>query len=199
MLQFSICFESSPLIDKIKNIVSLTATHTKNLALFVGLYKGALAFLRSFATVGPMRMPVAGMPGRPAQEWHAMVAGAIGGYFIWGNYNGVNYQMIMYLLGRVIIAQGNILAEKKIFPFSANLSFKSQVFPVMATAIWAAVMWQFEYHRHTLHASLAKSMDFLYHDSNGWPLPKISTKMVPMSLMGEWEGSVGSVNECGGC
>ena len=73
-----------------------------------------------------MAMPAAGLPGRPAQQWHALVAGAVGGYFIWGKYNGVNYQMIMYLLSRVLIAFANIAAEKKIFPFT--FTFK-QTYP----------------------------------------------------------------------
>lgn len=172
----------SPLLDKIKNVVSLTATHTKNLAMFVGAYKATLAFMRRFATVGPMHMPTASLPGRPAQQWHALVAGAVGGYFIWGKYNGVNYQMIMYLLSRVLIAFANILAEKKIQPF-ASFSFKG-TYPWLATAVWACVMWQYEYYSPALHSSLARSMDFLYHDSAGWPAAKISTRFAPLSLIG---------------
>jgi len=33
--------------------------------------------------------------GTPAAPWHAAVAGAVGGYFIWGDYSGVNYQITL--------------------------------------------------------------------------------------------------------
>ena len=49
-------------------------------------------------------------PGRPAVPLHAFVAGAVGSYFVWSKYNSVNYQIIMYLLSRVIIALFRYLA-----------------------------------------------------------------------------------------
>lgn len=44
-------------------------------------------------------------------------------------------------------------------------SFK-KTYPGLAVAVWAIVMWLFEYHDGSLHGSLAESMRFLYHESN---------------------------------
>ncbi|RQM20697.1 hypothetical protein B5M09_010334 [Aphanomyces astaci] len=111
-------FQQRPLREKLRGIIKLTYEHTKNLAYFVGVYKGVLLLLKE--------------------------------------------------AGRAVVLIGLVkLGSEKGWPILKKYSFP-QVYPVLACATWAVVMWLFEYHRHVLHPSLAKSMDFLYHDSNSW-------------------------------
>lgn len=75
-------------------------------------------------------------------------------------------QIVLYLLSRIIIAWCKNLAAQGVKPFCMT-TFKS-AYPFLAAAVWANVMYLFEARRGTLHKSLARSMDFLYHDSNRW-------------------------------
>ncbi|KAF0689048.1 Aste57867_19463 [Aphanomyces stellatus] len=159
-------FQNKPLREKLQGIVKLTFEHTKNLAYFVGIYKGVILLLKQADRV--VTSSKIGHPQglNPLAPWHAAVAGAVGGYLVWSKYSGVNYQIVLYLFSRVLIGLVKLASEKG-WPIMKDYSFK-QVYPVFACATWAIVMWLFEYHGHVLHPSLSKSMDFLYHDSNTW-------------------------------
>jgi peroxisomal membrane protein 4 len=39
-------------------------------------------------------------------------------------------------------------------------------FPILATTVWAIVMWLFRHNKDTLQGSLASSMEYLYNDSD---------------------------------
>ena len=115
----TLLFKDEPFIDKLKSIISITWEHTKNLAIFVGIYKSILnalhlvrfKYLCSYAPlfgVGTCNMffdsyfkvyiqsgrSVLGPPGTSAQQWHSALAGGIGGYLVWAKYTGVNFQVI---------------------------------------------------------------------------------------------------------
>jgi peroxisomal membrane protein 4 len=156
-------FQQGPIRDKIRRIVKVTFEHTKNLAVFVGIYKAVLSFLRQAP-------PITGKPnlqlGKPASPWHAAIAGAVGGYLVWANYSSVNYQIVMYLFSRIIISTVKLFAAKGYQPFTQYCFVN--VYPVFATCTWATVMWLYENHADTLHPSLRKSMDFLYNESCEW-------------------------------
>ena len=184
-------FQSGPLKKKVDYIAGLTYTHTKNLGLFVFSYNAMLVAGRlAYRLLG---LPMSRGTGRPAAMWHSFAAGAVGGWFVWGKYSGVNYQVmrerppvsvtgvirgsrppsrvaspqiVLYLLSRIIIAWCKNLAAQGVKPFCLT-TFKS-AYPFLAAAVWANVMYLFEARRGTLHKSLARSMDFLYHDSNRW-------------------------------
>ena len=148
--------------EKFKRIVKLTFLHARNLATFVTIYKFVIAIL------GRVSFPVEARPlsssGHPARQWHALVAGAVGGWIVWSHYNAVNYQIVLYLLSRIVVALVRVLARRKIFPFN-RFSFKP-TYPYLAIGTWSLVMWLFEFHPETLHGSLADSMRYLYHESN---------------------------------
>eukprot|EP00537_Pseudo-nitzschia_pungens_P005956 CAMPEP_0172362202 /NCGR_PEP_ID=MMETSP1060-20121228/5868_1 /TAXON_ID=37318 /ORGANISM="Pseudo-nitzschia pungens, Strain cf. cingulata" /LENGTH=225 /DNA_ID=CAMNT_0013084653 /DNA_START=102 /DNA_END=776 /DNA_ORIENTATION=+ len=42
-------------------------------------------------------------PGEPERPYHSLVAGATGGYLVWGRYSSVNYQIVLYLASRILI------------------------------------------------------------------------------------------------
>ena len=125
------------------------------------------------------------MAGHPERPYHALVAGAVGGYYIWGRYSSVNYQIVLYLTSRVLIGVTKRMWEKyfhkenknhpehgKLLPgnsttqggttTSGNILQHPQIYPIMAAAIWGLVMVLFEESPHVLHKSLRQSMDEIY-------------------------------------
>ncbi len=158
----TLLFGSGSLRVKVRAIASLTFQHARNLAAFVGLYKGGLALLR-VASGG------SGAPGTPARPWHALLAGGVGGWLVWANYSSVNFQIVMYLMSRIAVALVKLAAQHNLFPSAAlNGASFAHVYPWLAAATWALVMWLFEHHPKLLHPSLAQSMVTLYHDANRW-------------------------------
>lgn len=151
-------FNKGSIQSKFRRIIGLTYEHTKNLALFVGLYKGTLVLLKKISKTQQKDI------GLPVQHWHAAVAGFLGGYFVWGKYTSVNNQVVMYLLVRNIYAGFRLLAARDIAPFN-NFSLKSH-FPLIASVSWAIAMWIFEFEESVLQESLKTSMEFLYRESS---------------------------------
>ena len=101
-------------------------------------------------------------PGLPEQPYHAFLAGAVGGYIVWGRYSGVNYQLVLYLTSRILVGCVKLASEKNIPPFSwKRLSF-TNTYPWAAAGIWGTVMMLFEEHPNVLDPSLRRSMDEIY-------------------------------------
>lgn len=101
-------------------------------------------------------------PGLPEQPYHAFLAGAVGGYFVWGRYSGVNYQLILYLVSRILVGCIKLAREKGVPPFSwKGLTF-AKAYPLAAAGIWGTVMMLFEEYPDVLHPSLRRSMDEIY-------------------------------------
>jgi peroxisomal membrane protein 4 len=148
--------------DRMSN---LTWEHSRNLALFVGFYKAALALGRLIRV--KLGDKVTAPMGRPTNQFDAFLAGGLIGHIIWGRYTAINSQIVMYLTARVIMGLCRIAAAKGV-PIARDLTYETQVYPIWASVIWAIVMWQFEFHPDKLQSSLTESMKFLYHDSNQW-------------------------------
>nr|CCA15730.1 conserved hypothetical protein [Albugo laibachii Nc14] len=144
--------------SKLRRIIGLTYEHTKNLALFVGLYKCTLVLLKKYTNARNKAVRL------PAQHWHAALAGFLGGYFAWGKYTSVNNQVVMYLLARNIYACFRLLAARDIAPFN-KFSLKTH-FPLISSISWAMAMWLFESDESVLQESLKRSMDFIYRESS---------------------------------
>ncbi|KAL3666629.1 hypothetical protein V7S43_008251 [Phytophthora oleae] len=158
-------FQKGSIRQKLRGVVRLTFEHSKNLALFVGVYKAMLVVMRAHQEHALGQHVSAGV-GKPGAHWHAAVAGGIGGYLVWGRYSSVNFQIIMYLMSRSLISLVRVLAAKGYHPFAQH-RFK-HVYPLLATVVWASVMWLYENEPHSLHPSLLKSMQFLYDESCRW-------------------------------
>lgn len=157
-------FKEGSMQEKLRLIAKLTFEHARNLAIFVLVYKGLIASGR--LTHRALGLPLHSAGGMPASPLHALAAGAVGGWVVWANYSGVNYQIVLYLLSRIVVGLVRLLASKQVRPFSL-VNFK-QTYPYLAMGVWAVVMWLYEYHPRVIHPSLASSMDFLYHDANSW-------------------------------
>lgn len=47
---------------------------------------------------------LATLPGYPECKYHSFIAGAVGGYYVWGKeYSSVHYQILLYLASRVLV------------------------------------------------------------------------------------------------
>lgn len=101
-------------------------------------------------------------PGLPEQPYHAFLAGATGGYIVWGRYSGVNYQLVLYLVSRILVGCMKLASEKGIPPFSWKRLAFTKTYPWAAAGVWGIVMMLFEEYPETLHPSLRRSMDEIY-------------------------------------
>jgi peroxisomal membrane protein 4 len=102
------------------------------------------------------------LPGLPEHPYHAFLAGAIGGYCIWGKYSSVNYQLVLYLTSRIIVGCMKLAREKGYPPFSWKRLTFHKSYPYGAALIWGTVMMLFEEYPNVLHPSLRRSMDEIY-------------------------------------
>jgi len=102
------------------------------------------------------------LPGLPEHPYHAFLAGAIGGYCIWGKYSSVNYQLVLYLTSRIIVGCIKLAREKGYPPFSWKRLTFHKSYPYGAALIWGTVMMLFEEYPNVLHPSLRRSMDEIY-------------------------------------
>jgi peroxisomal membrane protein 4 len=108
-----------------------------------------------------------------------LLAGAFGGYFIWGKYTAVNNQILLYLTSRVIVAmwkrwcriQGTTittshdLANGILSLPMISSSRRINLYPIVSTIIWGLVMMLYEETPELLHPTLKASMDEIYHVS----------------------------------
>ena len=139
-------------------VLGLAYEHAKLLAIFAFLYKSGISVGR-FAYEA-MGRQLASPPGVPAVPWHAFVAGALAAQFVWAKYSHLNYQILLYLLSRAIVAAVKLAAKHGVVPFSL-IPF-STAYPVLAVATWGAVMYMYERDPAVLHPSLANSMHDIY-------------------------------------
>jgi len=176
--------------EMINTIFKLTRNHALNLAAFATIYKTILALLKAAsislhspnlgANSGIMRwvgrqlieLLVEGSstgqrlverpPGLPVRNLHALIAGSIGGFIVWGSYTKVNVQINLYLLSRILMGVG------KRYGFTVE----DDKYPWFAALVWGAVMFLYEDNGKVLHPSLAASMDEIYR----YESPVLSSK-----------------------
>ncbi|KAH7721912.1 Protein F18F11.1 [Aphelenchoides avenae] len=134
---------------KVRTVLTLTKIHALNLGRFVFGYKVLMGLLQQYST--------------KYRHWHPFVSAFLNGYLVFGEENGVNTQINLYLLSRIIYGLVKLAAEKRFIP---TPSFP--VFPWFAAFVWGIVLWMFENYQHVLQGSLQSSMTYLYHDSNVW-------------------------------
>lgn len=107
-------------------------------------------------------------PGYPQCPHHAMIAGLIGGYCVWGNYSSINYQIVLYLASRVFVAVvKRLIINPKGLPPSGDGSItiplmKDRTYSFCAAMIWGIVLFLYEDSPEVLHPSLRTSMDEIY-------------------------------------
>lgn len=91
--------------------------------------------------------------GHPQKLHHALVAGAIAGYHVWGEYNGLNLQVLYYLTSRVLVG-----AYKRYVPVKRNTRFYS----LLSALVWGVALMLYEDQPQVLQPSMRSSMDEIY-------------------------------------
>jgi peroxisomal membrane protein 4 len=115
-------------------------------------------------------IPASAAVGYPQCPHHALVAGVIGGYFIWGRYTSINYQIVLYLTSRVLVALFQRLIKQQERPLSSSAEiaimksnfWRDRMYSIGAASVWGIVMYLFEDSPQMLHPSLKTSMDEIY-------------------------------------
>ena len=102
---------------------------------------------------GDFRSP----PGHPERSHHALLAGAVGGYLIWGRYSAVNNQIVLYVASRVLAS----LCQRHLHHRLPE-SVRKRGYALAAATVWALVMLLFEEDPDVLHPSLRSSMEEIY-------------------------------------
>jgi peroxisomal membrane protein 4 len=108
-------------------------------------------------------------PGHAEHAYHSFLAGAVGGYCVWGRYSSVNYQIVLYLTSRILVGMGKkMLAGRKsvgsnrLGDGTRSAGDGSSYYPLAAALVWGTVMALFEESPEVLHPTLRASMDEIY-------------------------------------
>ena len=101
------------------------------------------------------------------QKFHALIAGAIGGYAVWGEWSPISHQVLLYISIRVLTAIWKLLPVHKDEHWRTTHRLAS-------TIAWASVMYLWETWPEVLQGSMRKSMDEIY-DSDLFGLRKHTT------------------------
>ena len=97
--------------------------------------------------------------GYPERTFHSALAGTIGAFLVWGNSNGLNYQIGLYLLSRI---QTSLIKSQ----LGIDLPKRRRLFAIFSACVWGIVMFQFEDQPTSLHPSLRHSMEEIYRPKN---------------------------------
>lgn len=157
-------------------IYRATKQHAFNLAKFVSIYK-ALLLVQKKMNSGKER------------NIDTFIAGLIGGYFVFGDRNAVNeqvlfqfwisgnnlsrnYQIVLYVISRVLASFLPRANQSSASSRSASgvqpIPPDSKYFTVFAALSWGAVMYLFRHRAETIQRGMFNSMTYLYRDSEVW-------------------------------
>lgn len=148
-LVMTFLFRPGNLRSKVEAILRATYTHARNLGVFVFIFKSLLEIQKRLCK-------------GVEHSYHHFVAGCIGGYLVFGDFNSINTQIVLYLFSRVSLAMAKVAVDRNL------VESKKYGFPLFAAAVWGLVMWLFEAERRSLQNSLQSSMAFIYEDSKKW-------------------------------
>ncbi|KAG1169554.1 hypothetical protein G6F70_008218 [Rhizopus microsporus] len=148
-LVMTILFKTGSVESKVKGILRATKQHALNLGIFATIYKTLMIVQRKMND------------GKEA-SLHPFIAGVIGGYYVFGDNNSINQQIILYLFSRVVMAIVKVPVKRQV------VDAPPQTFPVFAAVVWGLVMWLFRHETDTVQPSLRASMQYIYRDSDSW-------------------------------
>jgi peroxisomal membrane protein 4 len=140
----SILFGKGSLKERAISILLLTWEYSRNLGLFVFIYKTTVCLLTNIF--------------KSRTKMFNFLAGLVGSYFVWSEKTAVNTQIMLYLLSRNILAIAKIITTKYLPGING--------FPISSILVWGVVMYLFEVAPSDLQPSLTSSMNFIYKESN---------------------------------
>ncbi|KAK4048386.1 hypothetical protein OIO90_005856 [Microbotryomycetes sp. JL221] len=173
-LVMTLLFHSGSFRKRAEFVFRATKQHAFNLAKFVSIYKTALLFQKTLAN-GKQRAA------------DTFFAGLVGGWFVFGDRNAVNEQIVLYVVSRVLTsflpratppAPASASSTARLSPsgvppppgapYPKSRPPHPKVFSVYAAVTWGLVMYLFRERRDTLHGGMVNSMQYLYLDSEVW-------------------------------
>ena len=138
-------FRTGSFYDKLRAIFKATFQHSRNLAMFVTIYKTLMVIFKKLKN--------------KESNGDSFLAGLVGGYIVFGEDNNINQQIVLYLFSRILIGLAKVGVQNRV------LSAPNNTFTMFAATVWGIVMWLFRHHRSSLQGSLQASMQYLYNDS----------------------------------
>ncbi|KAL0640308.1 hypothetical protein Q9L58_000588 [Maublancomyces gigas] len=150
-------FRDGTFREKLSAVLTATRTHSKNLALFVTLYKTTMYALSQ-------------LNNRKERSADSFIAGLLGGYVVFGRgaQSSVNQQIVIYVFARVALALaklsvgGGAKGEKgEVVRGPVATRIAGAGWPIFASVSWALVMWLFRWHPESIQPSLRSSMKYL--------------------------------------
>ncbi|ORZ20549.1 peroxisomal membrane protein 4 [Absidia repens] len=148
-LVMTFLFKTGSLKDKFWGIFRATKQHAKNLGVFATIYKTVMYLQKK-------------LNGNKEATYHPFIAGLVGGYYVFGENNNINQQIILYLFSRVVMALVKLPVKREI------VDAPQHTYPIFAAVVWGSVMWLFNKESDTLQPSLRASMQYIYQDSQKW-------------------------------
>jgi peroxisomal membrane protein 4 len=139
----------------------------------------------------PLQTPaVVAPPGHAEHAYHSFLAGAVGGYCVWGRYSSINYQIVLYLTSRILVGIGKKIVARAggrnndSCPREGSQETRSY-YPLAAALVWGTVMALFEESPEVLHPTLRASMDEIYRSRALMPPERtqISSLLVKPSII----------------
>ncbi|CAD6586309.1 MAG: hypothetical protein CYPHOPRED_003469 [Cyphobasidiales sp. Tagirdzhanova-0007] len=172
----SLIFHRTPWKTRLQFIYQATKQHALNLAKFVTIYKTMLLVQRRLAHADKER------------SGETFWAGLVGGWFVFGDRNAVNEQIVLYVVGRAVtslLPRAPIPASAPIissipsrpteprlippgYPYPKTQPPDSYIFKIYAALAWGSIMWLFANRRERLQGGMVSSMQYLYLDSEVW-------------------------------
>ena len=114
----------------LKTIVSMAVEHGINLGTFILAYKSGYKLLNALTK---------------KSSFNHFISGLFFGTLIFGKKTGVNNQIVLYLLSRVMIGLATLAYTKLSQLSSSKLSFieKGSGYYLLSAVCWGTVMWLF--------------------------------------------------------
>ena len=115
----------------LKSVFMMAFEHGKNLGLFVFLYKGLYKMLD--LCLGK-------------HSFNHFLSGLIFGGLIFGKQSGVNHQIVLYLLSRIMIGFSTWIYNNWLKKMNKQIKFieNGYGYYLLAAICWGVVMWLFE-------------------------------------------------------
>jgi len=160
-LIMAILFGRGDWLERLKAISRATKQHATNLAKFVAIYKTLLLVQRKLNDGGK------------ARPHDTFFAGLLGGYFVFGERNAINEQIVLYVCSRVVASFIPRAGSPCDLVTTGGGSVRpvppdSRYFSIFAAISWGAVMWLFQHRGETIQPGMFSSMTYLYRDSEAW-------------------------------
>jgi peroxisomal membrane protein 4 len=131
--------------------IKLSKQHGTLLAKFSIVYKSILLALHNIF--------------KCKQPWHFFVAGALGGWFVWGaNFDTISSTVALYMFSRAVVGLSVHLHRSQ----RLKNPFGERVFAAFCALSWGLGMGLFELDSGAINISLVRSQEYIYHQCDRW-------------------------------